>query len=179
MKKARIIVTLDVSGSMGITKKAFAKQYYKNMKNILSIYFELLDPIFICHTTVGSISSEEYFFIEGKSGGTYLSSGIEQIYNLKFENENKFLIMFSDGDNWVEDNEIFANILNDLKDQFIRMYFVEIRLSTYESTVTSYIKNNYQIDNLEFLHFSNYTLSSLKLQSLDKLISTLDKLDII
>lgn len=141
--KAVLIAVCDVSGSMGRTKKMVAKEYFGFVKATLkSMYEEVLEN-YVGHTTVAyeKQTEEDLFNFSSKSGGTFLSSGCEKVSNIvKSVNRNDsdiYVIHFSDGDNWGEDNDKTVELMNKNAVTCDFVQFVEIRNTTYTSTIMS------------------------------------------
>lgn len=136
---AKMIITMDVSGSVGMAKRIIAKQFYSICKAEFSKRFNLLQPLFIEHSTTAAVTTEEKMFDSKLSGGTYLSSGISIIMKEDLCDGENILIILSDGDNWGEDNNNLIERLNFLKDYFDLMIYVEIKATKYVSTISSEI----------------------------------------
>ena len=178
MKQAKVFVTMDISGSMGTRKKNKAKEYYLNFKSLLDNVYESIETVFIAHTTVARFSNEEEMFISGESGGTFLSSGLELVKQSKLCDGDNFLIIFSDGDNWGEDNDLFINSVNDLLNSFTNIFYVEVKSATYVSSV---LERLYKIENknLDLKMINPYDDNNDFLCELQDILRFFDKMKII
>lgn len=138
--KALLIAILDVSGSMGYTKRKYANSYYSALKSGLILKYSSIEERFIEHTTVAKeVNSEYELFNSMKNGGTYISSGLEiakDIISEKDNSEDVYVVNFSDGDNWGEDNDEAVNLMKYIS-RVSNYRFVEIKTSQYCSTITS------------------------------------------
>ena len=118
---AVIFFVMDVSGSMGKTKKFLARSFFFLLYHFLRYRYQKVDIVFVSHTTEAWEVDENQFFSRGSSGGTYISSGIErclEIINERYPKSSWNIYNFhcSDGDNWVQDNEKAIALTEDLKD---------------------------------------------------------------
>ena len=107
---AVIFFIMDVSGSMGKSKKFLARSFFFLLYQFIRYRYEKIDIVFIAHTTDAKEVSEDDFFQRGSSGGTFISSGLEktlEIINERYSPSSWNLYAFhgSDGENWSEDNE--------------------------------------------------------------------------
>lgn len=161
MKNAKIFLTLDVSGSMGRTKKQQAKILYNAFHSMLKSKYRVLRTVSIAHCTTAFRSNPNEIFDIRLSGGTYLSSGISEIKKSHLCNGKNYLLIFSDGDNWGEDNGKFIKKLIELSKLFDNILFFEIKLSTYTSSISDLIlnkKNEGLLKNMEIVFVKHYSL---------------------
>lgn len=143
--KAKLIAIMDVSGSMGITKKTMAFTRYNLFKGIISTMYDHMGEVAIAVTCVSKYAKNfKELVSNGESGGTYLSTGLElairEVKNAE-ANEDTFVLFFSDGDNWGEDNDKFIELMKDLSLLADYVEFNEVKISTYVSTVLDRIIN--------------------------------------
>jgi len=106
---AVIFFIMDVSGSMGKQKKFMARSFFFLLYHFLRYKYEKVDIVFIAHTTHAKEVSEDDFFKRSNSGGTYLSSGLNEcidIINQRYHPHSWNIYTFhcSDGENWSADN---------------------------------------------------------------------------
>ena len=118
---AVIFFIMDVSGSMGRTKKFLARSFFFLLYQFLRHRYQKVEIVFISHTTEAWEVDEEQFFSRGSSGGTYISAGIErclEIIKQRYDPDNWNIYSFhcSDGDNWVEDNKKALDLTDRLKE---------------------------------------------------------------
>lgn len=118
-----------------------AKLYMDTYKGFLSGNYETVESRFVAHTTVAKEVSENDLFYRGESGGTYISSGYEKALEIvkEYDTDNYDIqvLQFSDGDNWGENNDESVKLLNELCQNTGLVQYLEIRKSTYTSTIMS------------------------------------------
>ena len=143
MNKSRVVLIsiMDVSGSMGKTKKNMAKLYMNTYKVFLSGKYEEIETKLIAHTTVAKEVNENDFFNGAESGGTFISSGYEKALEIVKEYDSNIydiqVLQFSDGDNWGEDNELSVKLLSDICQNTGLVQYLELKTSSYTSTIMS------------------------------------------
>jgi hypothetical protein len=102
---AVVLAMMDVSGSMDIRKKYFARSFYFWMLAFLRARYRHAEIRFIAHTTEARLVDEHEFFHKGESGGTRCASAYELAARL-VEAEypaarwNVYPFHFSDGEDW-------------------------------------------------------------------------------
>ena len=69
---------MDVSGSMGRTKKFLARSFFFLLYHFIRYRYQKTDIVFISHTTDAWEVDENQFFSRASSGGTFMSSGVEK-----------------------------------------------------------------------------------------------------
>lgn len=151
---AVMIFIMDASGSMDITKKYLARSYFFVLATFLKKKYNNIAFEFIYHTTVAKRVDEYEFFHKSESGGTYISSGINEALNLINEKYppsawNIYSIYASDGDNWSEDNERAIEAVKNICEISNMFGYAELLPSTY--TTTMYHKFNKEITNEKFV----------------------------
>ncbi len=102
---AVVLAMMDVSGSMDVTKKYFARSFFFWMVSFLRTLYAHVEIRFIAHTTEAKLVSEEEFFHKGESGGTRCASAYELAAHLveteyPSESWNIYPFHFSDGEDW-------------------------------------------------------------------------------
>ena len=139
---AVILCVMDVSGSMGTTKKYLARSFFFVLSQFLKSKYNNVEVSFIAHTTVANEVNERDFFHKGESGGTYISSGlnkaleiIDKRYNPDYWNVYVFYV--SDGDNWIEDNDKAITAANDICGVSNLFGYAEIMNSYYSGSMKS------------------------------------------
>jgi uncharacterized sporulation protein YeaH/YhbH (DUF444 family) len=100
-----VLAMMDVSGSMDVTKKYFARSFFFWMVSFLRTLYAHVEIRFIAHTTEAKLVSEEEFFHKGESGGTRCASAYELAAHLveteyPSESWNIYPFHFSDGEDW-------------------------------------------------------------------------------
>ena len=100
---------MDVSGSMGEREKDLAKRFFVLLHLFLKRRYERTDIVFIRHTHEAQEVDEETFFYSTQSGGTVVSTALEEMQRIIKErypsNEwNIYAAQASDGDNIATDS---------------------------------------------------------------------------
>lgn len=107
---AVIFMIMDVSGSMGKTKKFLARSFFFLLYQFIRYKYQTVELCFISHTTKASEVNEDDFFKKASTGGTYISSGLilaDEILHARYNPSSWNIYTFhcSDGENWSEDND--------------------------------------------------------------------------
>ena len=74
---------MDVSGSMGEREKDLAKRFYMLLYLFLQRRYEKVEVVFIRHTHHAEEVDEETFFYSRQSGGTIVSTAIEEMQRIQ------------------------------------------------------------------------------------------------
>jgi sporulation protein YhbH len=151
---AVMLFIMDASGSMDITKKYLARSYFFVLASFLKRKYNNIAFEFIYHTTVAKRVDEYEFFHKSESGGTYISSGINEALKVIEEKYppaawNIYSIYASDGDNWSEDNEKAVIAVKNICEISNMFGYAELLPSTY--TTTMYHKFTKEITNENFV----------------------------
>lgn len=151
---AVMIFIMDASGSMDVTKKYLARSYFFVLATFLKRKYNNIAFEFIYHTTVAKRVDEYEFFHKSESGGTYISSGLNEALKVIEEKYpvaawNIYSIYASDGDNWSEDNERAIEAVKKICEISNMFGYAELLPSTY--TTTMYHKFKKEIDNPKFV----------------------------
>ena len=154
VSNAVMIFIMDASGSMDVTKKYLARSYFFVLATFLKRKYNNIAFEFIYHTTVAKRVDEYEFFHRSESGGTYISSGINEALALIQEKYpiaawNIYPIYASDGDNWSEDNDRAVNAVKKICEISNMFGYAELLPSTY--TTTMYHKFKKEITNEKFV----------------------------
>ena len=154
VSNAVMIFIMDASGSMDVTKKYLARSYFFVLATFLKRKYNNIAFEFIYHTTVAKRVDEYEFFHRSESGGTYISSGINEALALIEEKYpiaawNIYPIYASDGDNWSEDNERAVKAVKKICEISNMFGYAELLPSTY--TTTMYHKLKKEITNEKFV----------------------------
>jgi len=123
---AVVFFVMDVSGSMSKHKKYIARSFFFLLYHFLRHKYNKIEIQFISHTTEAQVTDEDKFFNRVSSGGTHMSSGVEKAIELCKETYhpnswNIYTFHCSDGDNWSEDNQKYADSIMELT-SFSQMY---------------------------------------------------------
>ena len=151
---AVMIFIMDASGSMDKTKKYLARSYFFVLASFLKRKYNNIAFEFIYHTTVAKRVDEYEFFHKSESGGTYISSGINEALKVIEDKYpaavwNIYPIYASDGDNWSEDNEKAITAVKKICEISNMFGYAELLPSTY--TTTMYHKFKKEITNENFV----------------------------
>jgi hypothetical protein len=114
--QAVMFCLMDVSGSMTEHMKDLAKRFYVLLYIFLKRRYKNVDVVFIRHTHTASEVDEETFFNSPETGGTVVSTALEEMQRVIMEryspdNWNIYAAQASDGDNTASDNDRTANLL--------------------------------------------------------------------
>ena len=104
VSQAVMFCLMDVSGSMSEHMKDLAKRFYMLLYIFLTRRYKKVELVFIRHTDKAEEVSEETFFQDPASGGTKVSSALEEmdrIVDERFDPQhwNIYAAQASDGDN--------------------------------------------------------------------------------
>jgi uncharacterized sporulation protein YeaH/YhbH (DUF444 family) len=109
---------MDVSGSMGEREKDLAKRFFVLLHLFLKRRYDRTEIVFIRHTHEAQEVDEETFFYSTQSGGTIVSTALEEMRRIIDERYpskewNIYAAQASDGDNFVTDSERCISLLDD------------------------------------------------------------------
>lgn len=108
---AVVIAMMDVSGSMSINKKYFARSFLFWLVEFLRKLYDNVEIRFIIHHTDAKLVDEHTFFHTGESGGTYCYKAYE-LANTLIETEyptdrwNVYPFHFSDGEDFSPERSV-------------------------------------------------------------------------
>ncbi|MFB9981529.1 YeaH/YhbH family protein [Mesorhizobium kowhaii] len=108
---------MDVSGSMGEREKDLAKRFFVLLHLFLKRRYDRIEIVFIRHTHLAQEVDEETFFYNTQSGGTVVSTALEEMHRIIEERYparewNIYAAQASDGDNFAGDSERCIALLN-------------------------------------------------------------------
>jgi uncharacterized sporulation protein YeaH/YhbH (DUF444 family) len=114
--QAVMFCLMDVSGSMTEHMKDLAKRFYVLLYIFLKRRYKNVEVVFIRHTHQASEVDEETFFNSPETGGTVVSTALEEMQRVIEEryspdNWNIYAAQASDGDNTASDNDKTAALL--------------------------------------------------------------------
>jgi len=114
--QAVMFCLMDVSGSMTEHMKDLAKRFYVLLYIFLKRRYKNVDVVFIRHTHQASEVDEDTFFNSPETGGTVVSTALEEMQRVIDErynpdNWNIYAAQASDGDNTASDNDKTASLL--------------------------------------------------------------------
>lgn len=87
--QAVMFCLMDVSGSMGEREKDLAKRFYILLHLFLKRRYEKVDIVFIRHTHEAQEVDEETFFYSRQSGGTIVSTALEEMMKIADDRYSK------------------------------------------------------------------------------------------
>ncbi len=116
--KAVVFCLMDVSGSMDEQRKDLAKRFYTLLYLFLTRRYDHVDVVFIRHTHHASEVDEETFFYSRETGGTVVSTALEEMIRIQEERYptsewNIYGAQCSDGDNTLSDNPKVVALLTE------------------------------------------------------------------
>ena len=134
--QAVMFCLMDVSGSMTEDMKDLAKRFFLLLHLFLTRSYEHVDIVFIRHTTEAKEVDEETFFRSPESGGTVVSSALEEMRRIvearyPVSKWNIYAAQASDGDNYSGDSgkcvDLLANEILPLCQYFAYIEVVDPR----------------------------------------------------
>jgi uncharacterized sporulation protein YeaH/YhbH (DUF444 family) len=107
--QAVMFCLMDVSGSMTEHMKDLAKRFFALLHLFLTRCYQHVEVVFIRHTDRAEEVDEQTFFYSQETGGTLVSSALEQMLKIVGERYrpeawNIYVAQASDGDNLSSDN---------------------------------------------------------------------------
>lgn len=132
---AVIIAMADISGSMGDFERYVERAFCWWMCDALRQLYPRVEIVFIVHDTTATEVTEEAFFTRGSGGGTMCSSAnllAKELITHRYppQSYNLYLVHFSDGDNYSQDDEPAVESIKDLLNLGVNQYGY-IQISTY------------------------------------------------
>lgn len=108
---------MDTSASMGEREKGLAKRFFILLHLFLSRQYENIEVVFIRHTHVSKEVDEETFFYSTESGGTVVSTALQEMQKVVAERYpvaawNIYVAQASDGENFSSDSEKCEKLLS-------------------------------------------------------------------
>lgn len=152
VRRAVMILLMDVSDSMGEFEKMIAKKFFLLLYLFLHKVYTSVEVIFVSHNQEAKEVSETEFFYGRETGGTIISSGLKLVNDIidsriNLETTNVYISQASDGDNWEEDNNLSEELVIQLLQKV--QYFAYIQ-TEHPSSVK--IKEKYGVKDLVFLY---------------------------
>ena len=116
--QAVMFCLMDVSGSMTEHMKDLAKRFFALLHLFLTRCYQHVEVVFIHHTDRAAEVDEETFFYSKVSGGTLVSSALEELLKVVAERYrpddwNIYVAQASDGDNLARDNPRTVSLMED------------------------------------------------------------------
>jgi uncharacterized protein len=130
--QAVMFCLMDVSGSMSERMKDLAKRFFMLLHVFLGRRYRQVDVVFVRHTSVAKEVDEETFFYSTETGGTVVSTALEEMLRIvreryPLEAWNIYAAQASDGDNIDSDS---GRCLSLLKEHILPMtqYFAYVEV---------------------------------------------------
>ena len=148
--QAVMFCLMDVSASMTQDLKDLAKQFFMLLHLFLSRHYREVDIVFIRHTTQASEVDEETFFRGTETGGTVVSTALEEMANIVKERYpvddwNIYAAQASDGHNFDDDMERCLSMLDQDIMPLCQYYaYIEVSSDQYGDMPESIVWNGYQ-----------------------------------
>lgn len=124
---AVVFFTMDASGSMSEEILYYVKAFFFYLHRLLERKYEFVEKVFVTFDTQAYLEpSERDFFSRVGSGGTKVSSAFRLISDLtqdlyRPEDWNIYIFLFSDGENWIEDNPLVVEQVEKLLEQGVNL----------------------------------------------------------
>jgi uncharacterized sporulation protein YeaH/YhbH (DUF444 family) len=117
--QAVMFCLMDVSGSMNEHMKDLAKRFFALLHLFLTRCYRHVEVVFIHHTDRAAEVDEDTFFYSTVSGGTLVSSALEQLLEIvsaryRVDDWNIYVAQASDGDNLASDNPRTIRLMQDM-----------------------------------------------------------------
>jgi uncharacterized sporulation protein YeaH/YhbH (DUF444 family) len=117
--KAVVVFVRDASGSMDERKRYRARAAAFWALRWLRSQYPAVETVFVIHGTAAEEVQETAFFHAVDMGGTLLSSGLQLSQTILDEryperDYNRYVLQFSDGENWPQDNGAFLAALRQI-----------------------------------------------------------------
>jgi hypothetical protein len=114
--QAVMFCLMDVSASMSEHMKDLAKRFFMLLHVFLERRYKQVDVVFVRHTSVAEEVDEETFFYSRETGGTVVSSALEEMLRIARERYpldtwNIYAAQASDGDNYGADSGRCVDLL--------------------------------------------------------------------
>ncbi|MBI4147623.1 DUF444 family protein [Candidatus Woesearchaeota archaeon] len=124
---AVLFYLLDVSGSMGDEERRLCRMTNSWLQRIIGRYYDNLEEKFIVHTTNAYEVEGPVFYGTRLAGGTQTSSAFEKTIEIiqkdySPEEWNIYLFYYSDGENFMEDNDKATALLGNTLLPTINMF---------------------------------------------------------
>ncbi len=145
--QAVMFCLMDVSASMTEPLKDIAKRFFMLLNVFLSRHYRDVDVVFIRHTTEAQEVDEETFFSATTTGGTVVSTALEEMQRIVAERYplgdwNIYAAQASDGHNVSEDMERCVTLMEKTLLPACQ-YFAYIEVDTSSTPSRSVIWNGY------------------------------------
>lgn len=159
---AVIFFLMDSSASMSQYRKYLARSFFFFINNFIRNKYNQVEIVFINHTTVAKVVSQDEFFTRVESGGTAVSSAYRKTLELiekEYDNSiwNVFAFHGSDGDNWGDDSTECINSINELCDKSNLVGYIEVDNEVEDRKLYDFYDRNIKKDNFRKAKIKNKT----------------------
>jgi uncharacterized sporulation protein YeaH/YhbH (DUF444 family) len=151
--QAVMFCLMDVSASMTEDLKELSKRFFMLLHLFLSRHYAEVDIVFIRHTTKAQEVDEETFFRATETGGTVISSALEEMMNVvrdryPVDDWNIYAAQASDGHNFDDDMDHAMGLLRQEILPICQYYaYIEVYSNEHMSSFQSVVWSGYeQID---------------------------------
>jgi uncharacterized sporulation protein YeaH/YhbH (DUF444 family) len=151
--QAVMFCLMDVSASMTEDLKELSKRFFMLLHLFLSRHYAEVDIVFIRHTTKAQEVDEETFFRASETGGTVISSALEEMMNVvrdryPVDDWNIYAAQASDGHNFDDDMDHAMGLLRQEILPICQYYaYIEVYSNEHMSSFQSVVWSGYeQID---------------------------------
>jgi uncharacterized sporulation protein YeaH/YhbH (DUF444 family) len=148
--QAVMFCLMDVSASMTESLKDLAKRFFMLLHLFLSRHYSEVDVVFIRHTTEAQEVDEESFFRDTETGGTVISTALEEMLKVvkeryPVEDWNIYAAQASDGHNFDDDMDDCLRLLNnDILPLCQYFAYIEVAPEDGMSSMTSVVWSGYE-----------------------------------
>ena len=148
--QAVMFCLMDVSASMTEQLKDLAKRFFMLLHLFLSRHYTEVDVVFIRHTTEAKEVDEDSFFKDTETGGTVISSALEEMIRIVKERYpvddwNIYAAQASDGHNFDDDMDDCLRLLNnDILPLCQYFAYIEVAPEDGMPSMTSVVWSGYQ-----------------------------------
>lgn len=115
IKKAAVVMLMDVSGSMGEDERRLAKMFFLLLYVFLDSHYEAVELRFITYTATAVENTEEEFFNDYRSGSTSVLAGLNKAHEVLSEYDatktNLYLAHATDGDLFLDEEPACESVL--------------------------------------------------------------------
>jgi uncharacterized protein len=148
--QAVMFCLMDVSASMTEQLKDLAKRFFMLLHLFLTRHYSEVEVVFIRHTTEAQEVDEETFFRGTETGGTVISSALEEMLKVVADrfppaDWNIYAAQASDGHNFDDDMQRCLTMLNDDVLPLCQYYaYIEVAQDEPMPSMVSIVWSNYE-----------------------------------
>ena len=158
--QAVMFCLMDVSASMTEDLKELSKRFFMLLHLFLSRHYAEVDIVFIRHTTQAQEVDEETFFRATETGGTVISSALEEMMRVvkdryPVDDWNIYAAQASDGHNFDDDMDTAMGLLADEILPICQYYaYIEVYSDEHVSPFQSVVWSGYETIDETHEHFA-------------------------